>query len=221
MPDTLPPDRAPLAADFLDRLGRRDATITLLAGDASFRKYYRVATPVHGVEVLMDAPPPQEDIRPFVRIARFLADHGFSAPRILGEDDKAGLLLLEDLGDDTYTRLLAKGEPAEEDLYALAVDTLVALHKVEPPSDVPRYDLDKLLTEASLLTDWFMPAVGLEVDFTARAAYLSAWRDALQRAFAGPSAQVLVLRDYHVDNLLLLPGATASPPVACWIFRTR
>ncbi|WP_404381843.1 aminoglycoside phosphotransferase family protein [Caenispirillum salinarum] len=205
MPDTLPPDRAPLVAEFLNRLGRGGAAITLLAGDASFRKYYRVATPDHGVEVLMDAPPPQEDIRPFVRIARFLAGHGFSAPRILGEDDGAGLLLIEDLGDDTYTRLLAKGEPPEEDLYALAVDALAALHKVAPPADVPRYDLDKLLTEAALLTDWFMPAVGLEPDFTARAAYLAAWRDALQEAFADPQDLVLVLRDYHVDNLLLLP----------------
>lgn len=70
---------------------------------------------------------------------------------------------------------------------------------------MPRYDLDKLLTEAALLTDWFMPAVGLEPDFAARAAYLSAWRDALQSAFANPQDLVLVLRDYHVDNLLLLP----------------
>lgn len=133
MPDTLPPDRAPLVADFLTRLNRNGAVITLLAGDASFRKYYRIATPDHGVEVLMDAPPPQEDIRPFVRVARFLAKQGFSAPHILGEDAEYGLLLLEDLGDDTYTRLLARGAPAEEELYALAIDTLVALHKVAPP----------------------------------------------------------------------------------------
>lgn len=206
MPDTLAADRAPLVADFLDRLGRHDAAVTLLAGDASFRKYYRVATAAHGIEVLMDAPPEHEDVRPFLHIARHLTGQGFSAPRILGADEDAGLLLLEDLGDDTYTRLLAKGDPAEEDLYALAVDTLAALHKVAPPADLPRYDLDKLLTEAGLLVDWAAPALGVDLDFTAKAAYLAAWRDALQTAFATPQDLVLVLRDYHVDNLLLLPG---------------
>lgn len=208
MPDTLPADRAPLVADFLARCGRGEATVALLAGDASFRKYYRIATPAHGVEVLMDAPPPQEDTRPFVRIARHLAACDLSAPRILAQDESAGLLLLEDLGDATYTRLLAKGQPDEDVLYSLAVDTLVALHKAaEPvPAEVPPYDLDRLLTEASLLTDWYVPATQGDgaLDHAARAAWLAAWRDALAAvAQAVPTA--LVLRDFHVDNLMLLP----------------
>lgn len=206
MPDTLAPERAPLVADFLARAGREDAAVTLLAGDASFRKYFRVATPAHGIEVLMDAPPPQEDVRPFVRIARHLTGLGLSAPRILAEDVDAGLLLLEDLGDDTYTRLLAKGEPTEEALYALAVDVLAALHKRPAPAGVPPYDLEKLLTEASLLTDWYVPATQGEDALTHadRAAWLAAWRDALAAAQGVPDA--LVLRDFHVDNLMLLPG---------------
>lgn len=207
MPDTLPPARKPLVADFLARHGRGDAAVTLLAGDASFRKYYRVATPDHGIEVLMDAPPPQENVRPFLAIARHLTAHGFSAPRIFAEDAEAGLLLIEDLGDGTYTRLLGAGQPPEEELYALAVDTLAELHRLAPPAGVPRYDLDKLLTEAALLTDWFVPATQGEdtLGLEARAGYLAAWRDALQAAYATPQDLVLVLRDYHVDNLLLLP----------------
>lgn len=205
--DILAPARLALVRDFLHRAGRGDAAVTLLAGDASFRKYFRVATPAHGREVLMDAPPPQEDVRPFVRIARHLAGLGLSAPRILAEDTAAGLLLLEDLGDDTYTRLLAKGEPAEEALYALAVDALIALHRTAPPAEgVPPYDLQKLLTEASLLTDWYVPATQGEdaLDHAGRAGYLAAWRDALA-AVAGAVPDALVLRDFHVDNLMLLP----------------
>ncbi len=207
MLETLTEARAPQVAEFLHRSGRHDAAVTLLAGDASFRKYFRIATPSHGIEVLMDAPPPQEDIRPFVRIARHLCGLGLSAPRILAEDEAAGLLLLEDLGDDTYTRLLAKGQPAEADLYALAVDVLIALHRAAvPAAGVPPYDLSKLLTEASLLIDWYVPATQGDDALTHadRAGWLAAWRDALA-AVDGAVPDALVLRDFHVDNLMLLP----------------
>lgn len=185
---------------FQEAAGWGAATRSLLAGDASFRTYYRLALPGQ-TAVLMDAPPPQEDVRPFLKIARFLVDHGLSAPRIIAEDVPDGFLLLEDLGDDTYTRLLARGVN-EEALYALAVDALALLHRAAPPADVPAYDDDRLLTEAALLPDWFLPAVGGGVDEGARAAWDAAWRQVLPVARGVPD--VLVLRDYHVDNLLLL-----------------
>ncbi|MFA7429603.1 MAG: phosphotransferase [Rhodospirillaceae bacterium] len=192
--------------ELMDRFqafaGWGDAQRSLLAGDASFRKYYRL---VRGAEraVLMDAPAPQEDVRPFVRIANHLEAIGLSAPRILAEDAAAGFLLLDDLGDNTYTRLLAAGEP-EEGLYALAIDVLAELHRHEPPLDVPLYDDDRLLTEAGLLPDWFLPAVGAGVDAPARAAWDAAWRGLFPIARVVP--EVLVLRDYHVDNLMIVPG---------------
>ena len=109
---------------FLDASGWDRVPVVPLAGDASFRRYYRLGRNGSSA-VLMDAPPPQEDIGPFVAVAGLLRELGLSAPEVLAEDRGQGFLLLEDFGDDTYTRLLARGadEPA---LYRLAVDTLVA-----------------------------------------------------------------------------------------------
>ena len=76
----------------------------------------------------MDAPPPQEDVRPYIAVAGMLRGLGLSAPEIFAEDREPGLLLIEDFGDGTYTRLLARGAD-ESALYALAVDVLIALHR--------------------------------------------------------------------------------------------
>lgn len=156
----------------------------------------------------MDAPPPQEDVRPFVKIARHLTDLGFSAPRVLAVDEAQGFVLLEDLGDDTFTRLLARGED-EAALYRLATDVLISLHKLEPAkailANLPPYDDDKLLAEAALLTDWYMPeALGRPTPDAVRKSYLEYWRDLLPLIRAVPDS--MVLRDYHVDNLMILPG---------------
>src|SRR5437763_140446 len=131
-----------------------------LAGDASFRRYYRVASGSRSI-VLMDAPPPQEDVRPYIAVAGVLRGLGFSAPVIHAEDSDRGLLLIEDFGDDTYTRLLAAGGD-ETALYSLAIDTLVALHRAvaaAPLPDLPPYDGARLLAEVALLADWYAPSV--------------------------------------------------------------
>jgi aminoglycoside/choline kinase family phosphotransferase len=197
-------ERAALIAAFLAASGWGDAARRKLAGDASFRRYDRLDRP-GGCAVLMDAPPPQEDVRPFLMIARLLSGIGLSAPTILAEDIAAGLLLLEDFGDATYTRLLAQGAD-EAALYALAVDLLVALHRafdLAAAPEVPPYDDQRLLTEAALLVDWYLPAItGRPTEPALREEYLALWRALLPVARAVPSS--LVLRDYHVDNLMLL-----------------
>lgn len=203
-------DRLFALQDFLARAGWGDAQRGVLAGDASFRRYDRLR---RGDEtaVLMDAPPPQEDVRPFIRIARQLERLGYSAPRVLAEDVERGFLLLDDLGDSTYARRLAAGA-SEEDLYALAMDVLADLHgraDAVPPG-TPAYDDERLLTEACLLTDWYMPAVlGRPTDDALREQYRQAWRALFPLARAVP--ETLVLRDFHVDNLMLLdrPGLAA------------
>lgn len=186
----------------------------MLAGDASFRRYDRL-TRNGETAVLMDAPPPQEDVRPFVRVSRILQGLGLSAPRILARDENTGLLLLEDLGDDTYTRALADGGD-EDALYELALDALVALHArfdvAKAADGIPPYDDEALLTEALLLTDWYMPAVlGRETPGAARDEYCALWRAAF--AVARNMPPTLVLRDYHVDNLVWLPRRAG--PAAC------
>lgn len=197
-------DRHHLIQTFLDTHGWGNADRSLLAGDASFRTYdrlFRMGEPA----VLMDAPPPEEDIRPFVRIANHLTGLGYAAPRILAKDDVAGLVLLEDLGDNTFTRLLNNGTD-EEGLYRLAVDFLIDLHKKPPadsiPTGLPPYDKKRLMDEALLLTDWYMPAMGLTPNTAVKQNYIDAWDKAFE--FAGGIQSTIVLRDFHVDNLLRL-----------------
>ncbi len=177
-----------------------------LADDASFRSYHRLRDGARRA-VLMDAPPEHEDVRPFVRIDRHLLDLGLSAPRVLAEDTEAGLLLLEDLGDDTFTRLLEKGSD-ETTLYALAVDVLIYVHRLPPlnalPAGLPAYDNERLLDETLLLTDWYLPAVlGAPPSEAVRTAYIDAWSQTFPAVHAQP--RTLVLRDFHVDNLIRLP----------------
>jgi hypothetical protein len=198
-------ERAQRIAAFLTAAGWGAVPRGPLAGDASFRRYERLAVAGRRA-VLMDAPPPKEDVRPFIAVARVLAGLGLSAPEILAEDIEAGLLLLEDFGDSTYTRLLAAGK-AEAPLYALAVDVLIALHRSFAPaaSSLPPYDDERLLTEAALLVDWYLPAIaGRPTEPSLREEFLALWRALLPVARGIPDG--LVLRDYHVDNLMLLDG---------------
>ena len=196
-------DRETLIGNFLARAGWGDATRSILADDASFRRYERLIQGGRRV-VLMDAPPPKEDVRPFIHIDRLLRHMGLSAPEILAEDVQAGLLLLEDLGDSTYTRVLADGGD-EATLYGLALDLLIALHRrFEGDDTLPPYDEEAFLTEATLLTDWYMPAIsGRETAPALRDEYRDLWRSALAEARRMPAT--LVLRDYHVDNMIWLP----------------
>lgn len=194
-------DRETAIAAFLAAQGWGGADRVALAGDASFRRYVRLDRKGE-TALLMDAPPPQEDVRPFVAVDGMLRDLGLSAPAIFASDESAGLLLIEDFGDDTFTRLLAKGAD-ETALYELAVDVLIALHRRFKPNgaDVPPYDDARFLNEAALLVDWYLPAVtGRPTPSQLRDAYLELWRGLLPRARRAP--QCLVLRDYHVDNLM-------------------
>jgi aminoglycoside/choline kinase family phosphotransferase len=204
MPDTAPERERAMSA-FLARAGW-DVKPRLLAGDASFRKYYRVERGSERV-VLMDAPPPMENVRPFLTIARHLTRLGLSAPRILAEDVDQGLLLLEDLGDGTYARKLAEGAD-EAALYALAVDLLIELHRRFDPAaatDVPRFDMARALREVNLLLDWYWPAIkGAPAPDHLRKSYEAAWREAMPALWSAPDS--IALFDFHIDNLMLLDG---------------
>jgi len=204
-------ERARAITEFLDTAGWAGAERRLLAADASFRRYERLWRD-GASRVLMDAPPPQENVRAFHQIASRLIGLGLSAPRALEVDEAAGLMLLEDFGDRTFTRALAE-EVEEAFLYRLAIDPLIALHRRwrpepspgGPETAPPPYDDARLLAEASLLPDWFLPALrGTPTPEPVRAAYIEAWRTALTRIREVPDC--LVLRDYHVDNLMLLDG---------------
>lgn len=212
----MPSDRGAAIAAFLAGEGWRDATVAPLAGDASFRRYFRLDDRGRRA-VLMDAPPPHEDVRPFSAVGRHLSGLGYSAPSILAEDAEAGLLLLEDLGDATYTRCLAAGgyEPA---LYAAAIDLLAALHRQGTPDWLAPYDEAAYLREADLLLDWYWPAVDpAAVPDAVRSAWHDAWRAVLPRGRA--ERAVMVLRDYHADNLMWLPDRAGHARVGLLDFQ--
>lgn len=193
-----PPDGAPA---FLAANGWAGADIRPLAGDASFRRYFRVHR-ADGQEtaVLMDAPPPHEDPRPFLAIAAHLDALGLSAPRTLAADTTQGLVLLEDYGDDRLTPLLHRRPELEQPLYECAIDILAHLDRRPIPRGVRAYDLPEYLREARLFPEWYMPEPGLHADMEA---FEAAWT-----AVLGPVLEahppVLVLRDYHADNLMWL-----------------
>ena len=153
------------------------------------------------------------DSGPFVAVSDWLHESGLSAPQIVSADLAKGLLLLEDLGDGLYTQMIDGGAD-EALLYRAALDVLVHLHTQTAPSLLPvrgradfairAYDSLALQAEADLLIDWYWPQVfGQDPDDSARQAYGEIWRG-LAEAMARDTT-VVVLRDYHAQNLLWLP----------------
>ena len=185
------------AAGFLDAHGWAGAAVTPLAGDASFRRYFRVREGDRRA-ILMDAPPPHEDARPFLSVAGWLAERGFAAPAILAADPDAGLVLLEDFGDDRMREAVDAAPAAGVRHYQAAVDLLRELARHSAGPFAP-YDRAVLQREAGLLVEWYCPAVGLDVDAED---YYAAWDAVLREALT--DAPVTVLRDYHAENLMLL-----------------
>jgi len=209
-------DRSTRRSQFLSNCGWTDATSKALAADASFRRYYRLE--LNGkCAILMDAPPAHEDVRPFVAVADHLSNVGLSAPNIFGQDITHGFLLMEDLGDDKFNKVLSTAENMEP-FYERAIDVLCTLHEVTPPSWLAPYDATLLLTEVELLIDWYWPLVtGSAITKTIRAAYIEAWVETLSKIELSPA--VTVLRDYHADNLMWLPDRRGTAAVGLLDFQ--
>ena len=192
----------PHADEFLAGCGWAGARIEPLAGDASFRRYFRVVDGARSA-VLMDAPPEREDVRPFVAMAEWLGTVGLSSPQILGRDMERGLLLLDDFGN-WRLRETADEDPARErELYELATDVLIHLHAHPPMPGLKPQGLAEWLDELQLFTDWYCPALSLAVDVEA---YRSAWSQVLEPVANDGLGPVTVLRDYHAENVMLVKG---------------
>ena len=198
----IPPVQAPA---FLARAGWGDATILPLAGDASFRRYFRVIDRDRQA-VLMDSPPPHEDPRPFLAVADHLLGHGFAAPAVFARDLEHGLVLLEDFGDIRLREYLDAAPQEERPVYARAVALLAGLHGC-PAADLPAYDRAEYQREAGLLIDWYCPAVGISVD---AAGYRDAWDAVLPLVQDDDAPRVTVLRDYHAENIMLIADRDSS-----------
>ena len=184
----IPPEHAHA---FLASCGWEGSEILPLAGDASFRRYFRV---VHGdrTAVLMDAPPPHEDVKPFVAVAEWLGQAGLTAPEILARDVDRGLLLLGDFGDWRLREYLDDDPTRERELYELATDVLIHLHQHDPMPGLPPHGLAQWLEELKLFLEWYCPAVGLSVDAEG---YRAAWSQVLEPVAKDGLGPVTVLRE--------------------------
>ncbi|MBV1917544.1 MAG: phosphotransferase [Sphingomonadaceae bacterium] len=170
-----------------------------LPGDASFRRYERLSLG-DARAMLMDAPPPQEDVGPFLRVARWLDANGIRVPEILAEDEARGLILLEDLGKARMRDYLDQWPDDEVEVYRAAVDTLVRLHQL-PPGPFLDYSMSEYQRELGLFTEWYCPAQGLQVDVEG---YKAAWLPVLGSVLPRQRSGVTVLRDYHAENIMLM-----------------
>lgn len=190
-----------VGAAFLQRHVAGPGQLDPLPSDASARRYLRVREA--GQLVMEDRSNPV-GFAAFIRLAAHLHRLGLSVPQVYAQDDTLCLAVIEDFGLPTYGRLLARGYD-ERTLYALAIDVLLHLHAHPQATGVeaPVFDLETLVDEVSLFTQWMAPALRPDLDLTIfDAAFRAAWAAALEPIRDAP--QTLVLRDFHIDNLMLL-----------------
>ena len=201
------PNRTAELLDFVDRSGWKQANRSLLAADASTRSYDRLHHhQTNETRVVMNEPPISgSSIPAFLQVTEILRKAGFSAPEIYATDTRNGFLLIEDLGDDLFAKRCANNPVLEKTLYETAIDVLLELRHQPVPRNIAPYDSATYLREAQLLTEWYLPAASQ----TSVSADLACTFDGLiNRTCAQiPKEQsVLVLRDYHAENLLWLPN---------------
>ncbi len=152
-------DRAVAIEAFLRRIGWAAADRAHLAGDASARSYLRLRRGGQ-TAVLMDSPPGSGgDVGDFIRIAAHLAGLGLSSPRILEAETEAGFLLLEDLGDALFTRVVQDDPALEQPLYAAAVDVLLTLQAAAPPKDLPNLSASDWAEAATFAPRFYATAI--------------------------------------------------------------
>ena len=195
----------PPIASFLARHNHANTRLVPLAGDASARRYFRLEG---AGQLLMEDRSDPVGFSGFIRLSRHLRSLGLSAPKVFGSDPSVGLALIEDFGGATYSAQLADGRD-ETDLYALAIDTLLHLHH-QPKAvkvSVPVFDNAILLDELTTFSEWFAPAINPSLDIVA---FDRAFRLLWTRALAPLEGrhETLVLRDFHVDNLMELTERT-------------
>jgi tRNA threonylcarbamoyl adenosine modification protein YjeE len=213
--------------EFLESAGALDARRLRMPGDASIRSYARLAKN-DGTLILMNSPKRPdgpaiydgksysaavhlaEDVKPFVAIARGLRERGFSAPAILHGDLDAGFLITEDFGSAGFV----EGEPAAPiaGRYQVATDMLVALHREPLPETlplapgvsyaIPAFDIDALLVEVGLMTEWYLPDRKAALADEPRNEFIALWRELLAKPLAAP--KTWVIRDFHSPNLIWL-----------------
>ncbi|MEG0487082.1 MAG: phosphotransferase [Acinetobacter sp.] len=182
-------------------LNSKQFEIHFLAGDASFRRYARIILN-NKTFMLMDAPPEKEDCRPFVSIDEFFDTNGVRVPHIIAKDLENGFLLLEDFGDVLLSTQL--NDQTVDAHYAQSFKQLVQLQSIAGASHLPEYAYEKLISEMQLLTDWLLPSLNIQPTADELALIKRTFAILANAALAQP--QVIVHRDFHSRNLMILDG---------------
>lgn len=176
-------------------------TLSPASADASFRRYFRVSLPWKTL-IAMDAPPQQEDCRPFLRTASVFAKASVHVPDIVAQDLDQGFLLLSDLGTTTYLQALTTAPENANQLYLDAIDALIKIQRTSEKNIFPEYDLILLSRELALFPDWYMTQHRQIAPTDDQRNMLKAVFDLiLDNNLAQP--QVFVHRDYHSRNLMV------------------
>ncbi|WP_028225773.1 aminoglycoside phosphotransferase family protein [Paraburkholderia ferrariae] len=188
------------------------ATLAPASADASFRRYFRVAsTGAHGATLIaVDAPPP-EKCREFVQVAELLAAAGVHVPRVLEADFDAGFMLVTDLGTAPYLKALQESGPGprSRELMREALDALIRWQLASREGVLPPFDEAFLRREMELMPEWYLQRhLGREVDAATRAVLDKTFALLVDNALAQP--QVFMLRDFMPRNLMI---ASPNPGV--------
>jgi aminoglycoside/choline kinase family phosphotransferase len=194
------------------RHGIDNAGLAPASADASFRRYLRVRSG-DGSLIVMDAPPPFEDVRPFVHVAGLIQAAGLHAPRVLEVDEAQGFVLLEDLGNALYLDALRSAPPAE--LECLMRDALAALVRLQagvPASALPPYGPAQIAAELALFPEWCVQReFGITWTATEHETWLRLCRLIADSALA--QAVVAVHSDWMPRNLMVCPTGSGNPGI--------
>ncbi len=181
--------------------------LTTASADASFRRYFRVHLADGTTLIAMDAPPPQEDCAPFVKVAALFQEEGLNVPNIVAQDLEHGFLLLSDLGTQTFLDVL--NEENADALFRDAIDALVTWQLASKPDVLPVYDEALLRRELALFPDWYIARhLNVELNDAQRSVLENAFSTIVRYNLAQPS--VYVHRDYMPRNLMV---STPSPGI--------
>lgn len=194
-----------LIAEFLLKNNLHNVERNALVGDASERRYERIVKKDQSCILMID-PNNIKDVQSFVYIDKVLSDNGLHAPVIIGADLNNGLVLLEDFGNTSFTKILEQDTDKELTLYSQATKVLDVLPTA---ANLPDYSNKELMREVFLFIEWYVPAAD-------RDSFIDIWN---RLFFKLSSEKILVLRDYHADNLFWLDNESGVKRVGLLDFQ--
>lgn len=185
-------------------------SLRIASADASFRRYLRIDSGLHGSCIVMDAPPDKEDCRPFAKVAGLMAEAGLNVPQVLAWEEAHGFMLLSDLGTQTMLARIVPADPsANQGLYLQAVDALIAWQLASRPAVLPPYDAALLQRELALFPDWYLAQHrGVAVQGPLRETLDRVFAQIVERNLASPA--VYVHRDFMPRNLMVPPSGAET-----------